>query len=116
MIIELKGMSRIVFIGENYVLKIPNIRKWKLFLCGLLSNMQETSFGKSNLEGFCPVTFSFPGGWFIIAKRAREMTEQEFLEFDAHTFCNRETHGIPAEHKHSSFGWLNGQIVAIDYG
>jgi len=114
--IELKGASRIVFVFDNCVVKIPNIRRWKLFLCGLLANMQETKFGTSELEGFCPVLFGFPGGWFVVARRAIEMTKEEFANFDPHSFCERGEYGIPAEHKASSFGYLDGEVVAIDYG
>ena len=116
MVIERKGCTRIVFIFDKFVIKLPNIVFYRLFLCGLLANMQEAQFGRSNLEGFCPVLFAFPGGWFLVAKRATEMTVEQFLNFDAKAFCERDTYYIPAEHKACSFGYLNGKVVAIDYG
>ncbi len=44
------------------------------------------------------------------------MSESDFATFDYIGFVNREQYIIPAEAKPDSFGYLNGRIVAVDYG
>jgi hypothetical protein len=48
--------------------------------------------------------------------RAEELTREEWNEFDAEQWRDREEYTIPVENKRDSFGWFQGQIVAIDYG
>jgi hypothetical protein len=48
--------------------------------------------------------------------RAAPLSDAEWTAFDPETFCNREEYRVPAEPKRDSFGWLKGNIVAIDYG
>jgi hypothetical protein len=111
------GCTRIVLIGRSRVYKLPNfLSGWKLFLTGLLANMQEASLGSVSLPGLCPVLWSIPGGWLVVMRRARVMTEDEFMTFDVAAFCERLEYAIPVEHKSNSFGYLGGSIVAIDYG
>ncbi len=44
------------------------------------------------------------------------MTDYDWQGFDPDHFVHREHYTIPAELKQSSFGFLNGEIVAVDYG
>ena len=83
-------------------------------LRGLLGNMAERDL--SCLDGCCPVLFSLPGGFLNVMPYARPMTRDEFARFDYHSFVDRDAYAIPAERKPDSFGWLNNQPVAIDYG
>jgi hypothetical protein len=110
-------MSRLVLLVGTYAVKLPRCTYgWRKFLHGLLGNMSETKFGTVGLVGVCPVVFAVPGGWLLVARRAKVMSNEEFASFDAALFCSREGYYIPAEHKNDSFGWLDGAIVAIDYG
>jgi hypothetical protein len=117
------GSTRTVFLIRNWAIKIPNFREWRLFLHGLLANMQEKTF--SVYPEVCPVIFSVRGGFLNIAKRARELTELEFEQEIQYTYPNTPDgniifkdadYYIEAEGKPSSFGWLDGKIVVIDYG
>jgi hypothetical protein len=110
------GCHRLVFLTKNYAFKIPVLDEWRLFLRGLLANLQETTFSKAKWPELCPVKFSLPGGWLIVMPRVREMTDSEFLNFDVENFCRKSDRIIPAEWKANSFGWYQGNIVAIDYG
>jgi len=114
--IDRTGCTRIVILFGNYAIKLPCLDEWRLFLHGLLANMQERRFSKEGWPELCPVVFSAPGGWLLIMKRAKEMTNQEFETFDSRAWSDRGDYIIPVEHKSNSFGWLNGEIVAIDYG
>lgn len=111
------GCTRRVFLIGNFAIKIPNFfDEWRLGLLGLLSNMQEAQFSKTGWPELCPVRFSIPGGFLVVMDRARELTEDEFLELDLKTWVDRGEYMIPAEIKTNSFGYLNGKLVAIDYG
>lgn len=110
-----QGATRVVICAGPYAFKLPTpLSGWRNFLFGLLGNMQERAF--SVLDGCCPVVASIPGGWLLVARRARVMTEDEFGAFDVEKFCEREGYIIPAEHKSDSFGYINGAVVAVDYG
>jgi hypothetical protein len=112
-----EGTTRIVFVSTTRVFKVPNFMSgWRLFLCGLLANMQERQFGALGWDELCPVFWSIPGGWLVVMPRARVMSDAEFASFDVTEFCEREDYVVPAEHKSNSFGFLENRIVAIDYG
>lgn len=83
----------------------------------LLANMQERDFGTTSWPELCPVLFSLPGGWLVVMRRAKPLTLAEWHAFDGEAFicCSRDAI-LPVENKPDSFGWLDGRIVAIDYG
>lgn len=128
------GVTREVLLVGRYAFKFPKVTcGWKMFLQGLLCNMQEAVWGRcADMPEFCPVVFSIPGGWLVVMKRARPLSDDEWSAFlrvlvgtDAiHTFHPRDeikswTGGdylIPAEIKINSFGLLGDQIVVVDYG
>mgnify|MGYP001600941842 CR=1 FL=1 len=116
--------------------------RWRSFLNGLLANLQEVDFAATGWPELCPVVRSSRLGLFVVMPRVRVMTDEEFCEFDYVGFITREDYYarenlrskeknflgregaisepagflIPAERKADSFGWLDGRIVAIDYG
>lgn len=110
------GVTRTVVLVGRWALKFPSMCEWRLFLLGLLANMQEARFSRAELPELCPVLWSIPGGWLIVMPRVREMTSDEFESFDVGAFINKETYVVPVERKPDSFGWLDGRVVAIDYG
>jgi hypothetical protein len=115
--VNLCGCTRIVILTRRHAFKLPNfLSGWRLFLTGLLCNMQERTFAQTGWPELCPVQFSIPGGWLVVMHRVREMTDEEFLNFDSKAWADRGTHLIPCEHKSNSFGWLDGRPVCIDYG
>lgn len=116
--INRQGTTRIVFVFNQFVVKIPNILDgWELFIYGLLANMQESRFGKLAWHDLCPVLWAFPGGWFIVMPKARMLTREEYFAFDVDGFLEEGRFGpLPAEKKMNSFGHYDGRIVAVDYG
>lgn len=112
------GVTREVALNGNVAIKLPKLTYgWKMFLCGLLANMQEREFSTLQWPELCPVIFAIPGGWLIVMRRARELTDAEWAAFDAESFCKRPDGTlIPAEFKSDSFGKLDGKFVAVDYG
>ena len=111
-----RGCMRIVFLVGPYAIKIPTNDTWRLFLRGLLGNMQEVTFSLCGWEELCPVVFSVRGGWLIVMPRCRPLTRDEWFSLDFKNFREKEDRCIPVEEKMDSFGVLDGRIVAVDYG
>lgn len=114
------GVSRYVLLVGRWAVKIPRVNYgWRLFLQGLLCNMQERAFSFMGSPRLCPVVFAAPGGWLVVMRRVRVMTEVEFMEFDIQEWWDEVVESgfwPPVEKKSDSFGWLDGKVVAIDYG
>ena len=110
------GTTRTVWLIGRWAIKVPSCCKWRLFLHGLLANLQERSFSATRWAKLCPVLWSTPGGWLLVMRRARPLTRAEWDAFDPEPWCQEEDYVIPAEHKMDSFGVLDGRIVAVDYG
>ena len=112
-----KGTTRIVILTKRYAFKIPNITCYRLFLQGLLSNIQEGSFSGIH-ENLCPTLFCFYGGFLNIMPRCKSLTNNEFYYFSKHfkKYVNKKNIVLPVENKKSSFGIYKKKIVAVDYG
>lgn len=115
-----RGVTRFVILTRRYAIKVPRFWhygefRWEMFLAGLLGNMQERMFAKTGWPELCPVYFALPGGWLLVMPRVEMLTE-ELTEEQYEAFTDRQDYHVPAEHKADSFGYLNGRLVAIDYG
>lgn len=116
------GCTRYVILTKKYAVKIPQFRySWRLFLLGLLANMQEKLLWTTKDDRLCPILFSITGGWIIIMPRCKPINRQEFFDLDIKRFWtenieNNNEWYVPVENKEDSFGWHNEKIVAIDYG
>lgn len=116
-----RGTTRTVLLLGHYAFKFPTLKSWKLFLHGLLANMQEAEFSKTEDDRLCPVLFALPGGFFSIMARAVPLHPDSFDNLDVKTWASADlayVHDIqvPVEDKLSSFGVYDGRIVAVDYG
>lgn len=110
------GATRRVFLLSRWAIKIPSFESWKLFLRGLLCNLQEADFSKAGWPELCPVVAKLPLGLLLVMKRARPLTEEDWLSVCYEDIVEKDWYMIPAEDKMDSFGWLDGHIVAVDYG
>lgn len=110
------GTHRTVYLIGNYAIKRPVFVEWRLFLHGLLANMQERTFGKMDWPELCPVIFGMPGGWFIVMRRAEPLPREQWEHFNYDVWVDREDYTVPVENKLDSFGLINNHIVAVDYG
>lgn len=113
-----QGVTREVLLIGRWAFKIPKLTgSWKMFLSGLLANMQEREFGRLGWPQLCPVLFSIPGGWLVVMRRAEPLSLNDWRTFDAEEFIvSNPPNLLPVETKPDSFGWLGGRIVAVDYG
>lgn len=112
------GTHRTTWLIGKYALKVPVFVEWRLFLLGLLANMQEARFSACGWPELCPVVLACPGGFFNVMHRAEPLTRMEFEAFSERylSFVSKLDYRVPAENKMDSFGKLNGRVVAVDYG
>lgn len=112
------GTHRTTYLIWKLAIKFPVIKTYKMFLHGLLANLQEREFSKAKWPELCPVIFSLPLGLLVVMKRAAPLTTNEYIELlrNYKEFVDKEDYIVPVENKMDSFGKLNGKIVAVDYG
>jgi hypothetical protein len=107
------GSTRIVFCIGPFAIKIPKPRNWKIFLRGLLANMDEIMWYRNSPADLklkmCPPIFCL-GGWILISKRARCLVLSEWYSINPEEF-----YPIPVDFKIENFGVYNGRIVLVDY-
>ena len=121
-LIEFGGTKRIVLFIGPWALKIPRLRNWKN---GLKANRYQAKlWEKGCAEGWsqlCPVRFNVGNGLCLVMARARPMSYEEFKtqfpsfeQWDAWMYVGG-IKGLPGEYKPSTYGWINGQVVIVDY-
>lgn len=112
-----RGATRTVLLVGKYAIKMPSFVEYRLFLHGLLANMQEVSFSKTGWPELCPVYFYIPFGIMTVMPKCEPLTKEQFDNFDYDKFTIHDDYVLTyIEHKIDSFGILNNKIVAVDYG
>lgn len=111
------GTTRTVYLIGCYAFKFPTTVSWRLFLTGLIANMNEKQFS-GVYEVLCPVLFHIPGGFLTVMKRAEPLPREIFFEEDFYDNFILQMDGVKdlVENKLCSFGIVDGKIVAVDYG
>jgi hypothetical protein len=112
-----EGATRRVVLLGPLALKLPRARYgWAPFLRGLLCNMQEVAFSGTGWPELCPVLWRVPGGFLVVMRRARPLTDAEWFGLDVAGFKYGPDYDVPVECKRDSFGVVDGRVVAVDYG
>lgn len=114
-----RGTTRTVFLIGKYAIKIACFwsvmrgRKWKIFLQGILANIDEKFWWKCayKREKLCPVIWKSPLGVILIMKRAKSLSESEY-DKSAFDFMFEN---LPLDNKIANFGKIDGKIVLVDY-
>jgi len=114
-VIVRQGATRTVLLTRRHAIKVPRPTNWRLFLAGLLANMQERQFARTGWPQLCPVRWSTPGGWLLVMPRCRPL-RQPLTQDEYEAFVEHDDYRVPVEWKTDSFGYLAGRLVAIDYG
>ncbi len=105
-----RGITREVIIVGNLVFKVPSFRSYKLFLTGLLCNLQERLWWKQTKDPrLCPILFSDCFGLFVIMPRIKILDESFIINYSYFK-------GLPVESKPRNFGIYKNKYVVIDYG
>jgi hypothetical protein len=112
------GSTRTVLLIGKWAVKFPCWQyEWRHFLWGLLANHTEYIVSRMGHAQVCPVLWTLPLQLIICMPRTTGLSLQEFMQFDYESFIKTEDERVIAvENKLDSFGWLDGRIVAVDYG
>ena len=112
------GTTRVVFLTKRYAIKFPALVEWRLFLLGLLGNIHERKWSilQRYCDKLCPVVYANRYGLVLIMLRAKPLSREQYFDIDFNDFQKGDGFILPIENKQDSFGYLNGRIVAVDYG
>jgi len=114
------GATRIVFVFEHYVIKLPAVTSWKLFICGLLANHREVAFGSSGrFKELTRVHLWLPGGLLLVAERIRPVRHEGLFWVDLEALAVTSELGsdfIYMDAYPHNFGYRGRQLVKLDYG
>ena len=118
--INLKGSTRVVLVFKSFVIKIPTFASWKLFLNGVLANLQERQFSNMQNENLASVFFSDPIGLFIVMEKVREVKHRGlfFLELER-LVCSSDVHKDfwISDCKPENYGYnKKNKLVKLDFG
>lgn len=119
------GSTRIVFVFDKFVIKVPYWKNWKRFLKGLVANINESSLSRaypdSNL--LVPVTWAMKGGWILIMPKVRDCPPPLVAAFmvDLFRMSNPEDHAADeikrfCEYIVDNYGMYKGVPRCRDYG
>lgn len=112
-----QGSTRNVILVGDWAFKIPRFVEWRLFLYGLLANMQESLFAKSaDFPDLCPVLWSIPGGLLVCMRRADPMPYEQWENMKPKQWLADRNCAVICEGKLDCFGVLEGKPVIVDYG
>lgn len=103
-----EGYNRFVIVTRRHAIKFPSLRCWRDFLFGILNNLHEAK-AQHDHPDYCPVRWVSPLGLLLVMPRVEILTEEEFHSVEI-------PRGTVAEIKPNSWGWLDGRLVAVDYG
>lgn len=115
--IDKRGATRVVIVMRHIVIKIPSITSWKLFLLGLLANMQERQFSTMRDPNLCPVITSSRFGFFVVMPRCHPIRNMGLYATELY----RIRGSLPrdfyiSDAKPENFGYMRGRLVKLDYG
>jgi hypothetical protein len=108
MIIDRKGVTRIVILTKNYAIKLPRLNYgWMNFVQGVYCNLSERQcWNATKSEYLCPTLFSFLG---FINIMPRVLVCKSEYEIDS--IPNEEGE----DRKTENYGRYEDRIVCVDY-
>lgn len=119
------GSTRIVFVFDKFVIKVPYYKNWKRFLKGLIANLNEAMLSSSYPDSryLVPVTWSAPGGWLLVMPNVRDCAEPLVAAFMVDLFRGDNTEDQEAdevkrycEYIVDNYGMYKGKPMCRDYG
>lgn len=114
-----KGSTRIVLILSKFVIKIPSLTSYKLFLNGILSNLSEKQWSGHHAD-LARVYYCNKSGLFLVMERARVVSNNvNWLKFEnmlEDKYKNDELKDfLLSDAKPSNWGYISGKLKKIDY-
>jgi len=109
----IKGATRWVILTKKYAWKFPSFHSWKLFLCGLLSNMSEVVWNRIQHPSLCPIQWSVWGGFLNVMPRIETLPNYLSLEEYNRLFVDTKDYTDYTlkfvENKPHHFGYYGGR-------
>lgn len=114
-----KGATRIVFCFKKIVIKIPNIKEYRLFLNGLLANIEEKLWSPHHKD-LAKVKYCDIFGVLLIMEKAEVINNDvDWNEFKLMLTNRYEKDELKefmlSDCKPSNWGYINEHLVKIDY-
>lgn len=118
------GSTRWVILTRRYAIKFPIPTTWKRFVQGMLSNLTEGQWKGYQNKFLCPIKYSNKFGLVVVMTRARPVNHKGlfWIELERlYTCASNEPQKLDKEFFEydalpKNFGYINGQLVKIDYG
>lgn len=118
--INLKGSTRFVFMFSKVVVKIPSLKSWRLFLNGVLANLQERQFSKMNNKNLASIILSDPIGLMVVMERVKEVRHRGLFFIELQKICCESDLHVDfwmSDCKPENYGYNNkGKLVKLDFG
>ena len=107
------GVFRHVFLLGEFAIKTPRLQN---FFMGMRSNRWEREMWfhwrpQFQWKTLCPVIYADPVGLLVVMPRATQPVPQDKVDGLPDYYPN-----ITAETKHEDYGFVGGEILALDYG
>ncbi len=112
------GATRRVFIFKKFVIKIPNIQQYNLFLHGILANLQENLFSGIHSD-LANVIWCDKLGLILIMEKAKILNNEDWdiVDILIKKYEDDEMKEfLLSDFKPSNWGYINNKLVKVDYG
>lgn len=115
------GSTRTVFVLKHFVIKIPTNKEYRLFLHGVLANLQEKRWSGKHSD-LAKVIFCDILGLFLIMQKAEILDNSDYTSIWLQCELERKYKDddlkefLMSDSKPSNWGYINNHLVKIDYG
>lgn len=130
------GFGRIVFVFDDFVVKIPKITRISTFAFGVMENLKERYWycadgmvytNNKSPEWLCPLIWASSTGLVNIMKKADVLTQEDYdnapkavqIMFDAkldELQNELKPYRMDSDIRYDNVGFYNGNLVTVDYG
>lgn len=110
------GSTRTVLLIGRWAVKTPSRVEWRLFLHGLLANLQERLWSQTGDQRLARVLWADPFGLVLVMERADPLPRNLHPKHFAAIMELQRFEGLPQDIKMDNFGFRGRSMVMIDYG
>ena len=115
-----RGVTRIVFVFNSFVIKIPSFTQYNHFLYGLLANLKEKKWSGKHKD-LAKVFYCSRTGLFLIMEKAEVVSNNidwgEFCDSLIDKYKDDELKEFMlSDLKPNNWGYVKNRLIKIDYG
>lgn len=111
-----KGSTRFAFLFGRWVIKVPRWTEWRLFLRGLLANLQERQWSRTGDDRIARVYVADPIGLMLVMERAQSLPKTFRQRHLDASLAQGRFDGLPQDFHIGNFGFRGRTLIMIDYG